>query len=114
MVLAGVKQPEALLRRSAVESLHNMLVAEPTAAAGDLQGLIPALLEIATASPFISARSAAVGAILEILRLPHHVVFPYKQEVVHRLAAAVDDPKFAVRKVAVRCRNRWVTMTPPE
>jgi len=114
MVVGGLKGEDGRMRRSAAESLCNILAADVEAAAGQLQGLVPPLLQTAVSSQFISARVAAVGCLVELLRLPHHSVFPFKESVIEQLAGVLDDPKFKVRKAAVRCRNRWITMTPPE
>jgi hypothetical protein len=62
--------------RSAAESLRNILAADAEA-------------------------GAAVGCLVELLRLPHHSVFPFKEGVIEQLTGVLDEPKFKVRKAAV-------------
>ena len=111
MVSAGLKAQDNHMRRSAAETLRNILAAEIDVVAPAMHSLVPPLLEVAVSSRYISARVAALGCLLEMLKLPHHVIFPFKEQVVKGLAVVLDDAKFKVRRAAVQCRNRWIATT---
>ncbi len=58
-------------------------------------------------------RVSAVECLEAIVTLPYSSVYPLRLVVVNGLGPVLDDPKRAVRKAAVRCRNEWFVLAAP-
>lgn len=70
--------------------------------------LVPALLANAAYSQDSGVRAAALSCLAAMMQLPYPLLHPHRSEVLRALAAAVDDPKRAVRAQAARCRQAWL------
>jgi len=95
-----------------VAMVSALATAAPALLGGDaLDGALKRLCDVAThpADYPARARAAALNA-LHVLRfkLPEYRTLPYQRVVVAGLLPALDDPKRAVRAIAVKCRNAWI------
>merc|ERR1711879_777723 len=72
-----------------------------------VSAFVPALLRLTSFKPKMAIRIAALDCLSSFITLPFYKIFPYQKKITNELSAALDDPKRAVRKAAVKCRNQW-------
>lgn len=77
----------------------------------DVGTILPLVLTLAAYRPAMRVRMAAVECLEAISALPYVVLYPHRSTVINGLSGVLDDPKRAVRRVAVRCRNHWFLLT---
>jgi hypothetical protein len=78
-----------------------------------LNAIIPLLLDmtVVDAGLRMAGRVSAIECVKDLAQLKYHQVHPFRQTVVKRIRAALDDHKRAVRVCAALCRNTWLTMS---
>lgn len=86
-----------------------MVNGSATSIESELPSLLPRVLLLMTIEGGVSppARIAALGVVEALLQLPYPTIFPFKPRVLNATLKALDDPKYIVRKAAVKCRNKW-------
>ena len=52
-------------------------------------------------------RKMALRSLRSMCRMPHHRLYPFKQDVIRGLERSLDDRIRSVRLLAVACRNEW-------
>ena len=74
-----------------------------------LNTVTPILVKLSKPKAGSSAlvRARAIDCLQVLTALPYHKLHPHKQSVVRGLVPALDDPRRAVRRRAVCCRNDW-------
>lgn len=113
----SVKQPEsessAKLREAALTTLEQLSKQQPELLITHLSTIIPHLLETSRGSKPTSVSFSAVDRarscriLLMIAALPYDALHPHKKSVIKGLATPCDDPKQAIRRLAVKARNEW-------
>eukprot|EP00656_Telonema_subtile_P048427 TRINITY_DN5766_c0_g1_i1.p1 TRINITY_DN5766_c0_g1~~TRINITY_DN5766_c0_g1_i1.p1 ORF type:complete len:884 (-),score=271.96 TRINITY_DN5766_c0_g1_i1:248-2899(-) len=110
LVRAAMADEAPQVRAAGGLLLHAILSCSPTAIQSELPSVLPKMLALCVHSEGAvdaTGRVSALEAIEALLQLPYAVIFPYKVQVLAATQQALDDPKYVVRKAAVRCRNKW-------
>eukprot|EP00658_Telonema_sp_P-2_P035582 TRINITY_DN25845_c0_g1_i5.p1 TRINITY_DN25845_c0_g1~~TRINITY_DN25845_c0_g1_i5.p1 ORF type:complete len:681 (-),score=173.46 TRINITY_DN25845_c0_g1_i5:232-2274(-) len=110
LVRAGIDHDSPEVREVAVRFLLAVLTSSPATIQPELPSLLPKLLALCLHSENGVAATGRVGALAaleELLKLPFPVIYPFKPQVLAATLEALDDPKYIVRKAAVKCRNKW-------
>ncbi|XP_059456370.1 MMS19 nucleotide excision repair protein homolog isoform X1 [Corylus avellana] len=55
-------------------------------------------------------RETAIQCLVAMSELPHARIYPMRIQVLRAISKALDDPKSAVRREAVRCRQAWASL----
>ncbi|GBG34115.1 MMS19 nucleotide excision repair protein-like [Hondaea fermentalgiana] len=108
----ALQDPGLDVKTSALASISvliedNVQTAEPL-----LSTIIPLLLDLSVYKPGLLARNRAlaIDTLMAFTELPYNKIHTFRAEVSKSLSKALDDPKRAVRKRAVACRNRWLIL----
>lgn len=75
-----------------------------------VQTLVPRLLQLANFEHSMQVRRTALDCLSEISKFPTHLLLPFKDEVICKLSACLDDKKRLVRKDAVKARSCWLAV----
>lgn len=108
----ALQDPGLDVKTSALASLSVLIDDNVQASEPLLSTIIPLLLELTAYRPGLLARNRAraIDTLMTFTNLPYNKIHAYRAEVSKTLANALDDPKRAVRKRAVDCRNRWLIL----
>jgi hypothetical protein len=101
---------------SVLPCLRTLIVRSGPVVASHVHTLVPLLLSLAqhrsggpANKPLV--RATAIECLHSFTALQYHKLHPVRAAVLAGLRASLDDPKRAVRRRAVVCRNDWMTMS---
>ncbi|CAD6220938.1 unnamed protein product [Miscanthus lutarioriparius] len=75
----------------------------------NIQITISVLTELVSYPHMMVVRETALQCLVAFSTLPHSKIYPMRRKVVQAAIKALDDKKRAVRQVAVRCRQTWIS-----
>jgi hypothetical protein len=71
----------------------------------------PQLIVICQTEPQAKVRATALRCLLSLLQLPYHNIHAVKGNVVKGLQKVTDDNKKAIRLLAAKVRNKYITVS---
>ncbi|XP_023233513.1 MMS19 nucleotide excision repair protein homolog [Centruroides sculpturatus] len=98
---------DPLLLVSVLSNLVDVMEASPHLFENYVQTLVPKLLYLSSFMDSMKVRILSLRCIKAATVLPQHILLPFRQEVVKKLAPCLDDKKRLVRKEAVTARCEW-------
>jgi DNA repair/transcription protein MET18/MMS19 len=107
LLIQSLSLSEPSLKTSTLTTLYSLVHDAPLVISQHISSLIPPLLLLSKQNQQMTVRIAALQCVGVLTILPHHVVFPYRMQVIRELASTLDDRKRLVRKEAVKCRGEW-------
>jgi DNA repair/transcription protein MET18/MMS19 len=110
LLIQSLSLSEPSLKTSTLTTLYSLVHDAPLVISQHISSLIPPLLLLSKQNQQMTVRIAALQCVGVLTILPHHVVFPYRMQVIRELASTLDDRKRLVRKEAVKCRGEWLRM----
>ncbi|KAG7743966.1 hypothetical protein KL932_001289 [Ogataea haglerorum] len=78
-----------------------------------LSTVIPNLLEIVNTHKNEAVKRNALECLLSLTKYDLHLLVPYKQDIIRRLAKVLDDPKRSIRRLACDCRQAYYELGMP-
>lgn len=107
LIVQSINADDEGLIASTLQTLSMLIKEAPNMVSEHVSAFVPALLRLTTFRPKMAIRIAALDCLSSFITLPFYKIFPYQKKIANELSAALDDPKRAVRKAAVKCRNQW-------
>lgn len=98
---------DPLLLTSVLNNLVEVLEMSSHLFENHIQTMISKLLNLATSSVSMKVRTLSLRCLKAITILPHHILLPFRQEVIKNISPCLDDKKRLVRKEAVAARCEW-------
>ncbi|XP_041426980.1 MMS19 nucleotide excision repair protein homolog isoform X2 [Xenopus laevis] len=112
LLLEALSCADEVVQLSTLTCLEPLLLEAPETLNVHIDGLISKLLRL-TSSPAMAVRITSLKCIRALIKLPLHMLLPYKQQVIRALAKPLDDKKRLVRKEAVETRCQWFLLGSP-
>ncbi|OCT56710.1 hypothetical protein XELAEV_18004498mg [Xenopus laevis] len=109
LLLEALSCADEVVQLSTLTCLEPLLLEAPETLNVHIDGLISKLLRL-TSSPAMAVRITSLKCIRALIKLPLHMLLPYKQQVIRALAKPLDDKKRLVRKEAVETRCQWMPL----
>lgn len=111
LMIQSLQTENAPLRRSTLKTMNALVEADVTSLSSHIGTLIPAMLRLTHDSTDMYTRILATLCLEHFTKLPFHLLFPHKTQVINELQEVLDDKKRLVRKQAVRTRNMWFSLS---
>jgi len=108
----ALTNPSLKVQTSALTSLSFVVERHLNALEPHLATIIPVLCNLAQCKPGIRARhrATAIKCLEAFAAIKYNQIHSFRHLVTKSLLVTLDDPKRAIRKLAVECRNSWLML----
>jgi len=112
LLIQALSNPDMDIRIGALATLTSTIKGHPELFEPHLNTLVPVALQLAqfTSCTDSKVRRNAINCLIVFADYPYNKVHTLRPMITKELGNTLDDPKRAIRKRAVECRNKWMIL----